>query len=325
MSPQPLGDPKTLFDPDALARGTTPANGTVLLADQGCGSISVLVVNGPWAGEVWTIGGGMVIPEASSFVGWIERWLRDATARWASDVLPRIVDGDVPTAELDRPVVVHYATAALEWRAAGTPLDFTLYEGALPSPAEAARARGLLAAMRGDRAAAEVWLGRAAPLEEEEPVARAALDRARVADIAKDPEGVLAATGEGLAGPKPWAVTESLLLRYRMRAFDDLGRKDEALEVAERRAEKTYFVHAPHYALARRWIARGDWAEVERVLLRAAARAPSTMERGATPRAVAIAVLEPFAARLEKDGHGDRVVWARDLALRFAEGPPAPF
>lgn len=75
-------------------------DGLVLLADQGCGHQSLLVVTGEARGEVWTgsdfgngdlgpgdLGHGRLVPEARDFGSWYGAWLDRALFSWAKDRL----------------------------------------------------------------------------------------------------------------------------------------------------------------------------------------------------------------------------------------------
>lgn len=74
--PFPLSEPRPLplGPPDACTQGT------LTLAEQGCGMYSRLVLNGPRAGEVWRLDpdwGGFA-PESPDFRSWYTEWLEQA-------------------------------------------------------------------------------------------------------------------------------------------------------------------------------------------------------------------------------------------------------
>ncbi|MBT2453453.1 SMI1/KNR4 family protein [Streptomyces sp. ISL-86] len=77
-APFPLSGPRP--GPLGPVEAEEWTRGTLTLAEQGCGMFSRLVLNGPYAGEVWGLDpdwGGFV-PQAPDFRGWYTAWLEQA-------------------------------------------------------------------------------------------------------------------------------------------------------------------------------------------------------------------------------------------------------
>jgi hypothetical protein len=89
----------------ACPAGAHVLDGTLVLADQGCGGRSLLIVRGPRAGEIWsdwTRDAGHVSPEAPSFAAWYARWIDRTLLEWCAQAAPRIaLDGPSSPEELE--------------------------------------------------------------------------------------------------------------------------------------------------------------------------------------------------------------------------------
>ena len=81
--------------------GAAPFDGCLVLADEGCGMASVLVLNGKNRGQVWSVAhNGSRQRRASDFLSWIEDWWVRAAVEWcgarlfgavAAGAVPRVV------------------------------------------------------------------------------------------------------------------------------------------------------------------------------------------------------------------------------------------
>ena len=80
----PIADDAQLFD------------GTLRVAEIGCGYYHLMIVAGPRAGEVWvdyTCGDGSLAPAAPTFLDWYERWLDDMLAGYLTTALIAAMPG----------------------------------------------------------------------------------------------------------------------------------------------------------------------------------------------------------------------------------------
>ncbi|MCB9561589.1 MAG: hypothetical protein H6708_14375 [Kofleriaceae bacterium] len=241
----------------APATGGSRYDGTVLLAHQGCGYVSLLIVGGPRAGEVWAdfaAAEGPLAPEAPSFLTWYEGWLDDALLEWARDALPAIAAARAAGG----PTV-----AAME---AVAPLLDARAEA--PS-ADLRRSLGYLRCYQGRFDDAEAAFDRAAEVGTQEPEARRRLDRARLRAAAGRYADALDEVAAGLATPGLWYATRDALLGERQAALFAQGHRAEALATMDLRAEQTFFDVALHHALAREHLADGDVDAAAAVLARA--------------------------------------------------------
>ena len=108
-----------LDDGFSLPNDTNPYDGSLVLADQGCGMLSLLVVAGPRRGEVWsdsTASEGGFAPESPSFLDWVEAWVERALIEWVTKSARRFVaSGPLPGAVADAlPFVAAAADAGHE-------------------------------------------------------------------------------------------------------------------------------------------------------------------------------------------------------------------
>ena len=235
--------------------GTHLLDGTVVLADQGCGGRSLLVVRGPRAGEVWsdwTAEQGALAPEAPGLIAWYEQWISRALLEWCERVAPRIaLEGPSSRAELE---------------AIGISYELVERAGA---HACTLRTLGYLHLRERRFADAEVAFARAAQTGEEAGP-RHALDRARIALVRGDTEAALAHARRGLADDNLWYATRDELRDVLEHALVLAGHRNEALEVLEQRASERHFSFDLHHRLARERLARNDVGGAGEALERAA-------------------------------------------------------
>ena len=248
---------------ESVAKDPSRRGGYLPLADQGCGYASVLVLGGPRRGEVLADmreAHEGFLPEAPSFLAWLEQWLERALAEWAERALPDIVTRDeaLPLAELVIPLLERRGEP--DWR---DPND--LY----PS-AEVDRLDALLLLRIHQRRFddAEALVERLFTVDERDPAARRELALARIAGARGDRAAQLAAADRGLE-QSGWYYTETELLRQRESALLGLDRRSEAIDTMLRRAEHTRHLHA-YYDAAWSYISDGDHAAAVQVLVRAA-------------------------------------------------------
>jgi tetratricopeptide (TPR) repeat protein len=230
-------------------------DGTVVLADQGRGRRSLLVVVGPRAGEVWsdwTRDGQGIAPEAPSLLIWYEQWIERALLEWCARAAPRIaLDGPSSPAELE---------------AIG--VSFELVERAGDHPATL-RTLGYLHLRERRFADAEVAFARAAQASER---ARSyhALDSARVALVRGDAGAATEHARLGLAGDGASPATRDELYDALEHALVAAGERDDALEVLDQRAAERDGSFDLHHRLARERLARNDVGGAGAALERAA-------------------------------------------------------
>lgn len=205
--------------------GEGPLPGCLVLTDQGCGYEDLLVLRGPHRGEVWVdlrAADGPVAPWYPDVEAWLEAWLSWAEAGWAMRYAAR--GGAVSEGFRDRVI------GAVE-RALQDSNDPILVQ--YPHARDdllVARAHLCLAAGDFEGAAAAFQAGAEASSE---PVGRAALGRALVAEASGDAAGRLAAAEEGLAASGLWFTTEMALHQHRIAALEALERWDDAVVARE--------------------------------------------------------------------------------------------
>jgi hypothetical protein len=233
-------------------------DGNIVLAEQGCGGRSLLVLQGAHRGEVWsdwTREQGAISPEAKSVYAWYEAWLDRAMLEWVDRAAPRIaLDGPEDPSELEAISEV-----------------FELVEKSSGSDPALLRTLGYLHLRERRYGDAHASFDAAAAAGGDEPIARRHLDRARLelARGARD-EAILHAE-RGLACEGLWYSTRDELRDALERAFGAAGRRDEALAVLDLRAAECQFSFELHHRLARERIARGDLGGAGAALERAAA------------------------------------------------------
>jgi hypothetical protein len=249
-------DAETAYDAP-LPVGMHLLDGTLVLAEQGRGGRSLLVIRGPRAGEVWsdwTREHGTVAPEAPGLLAWYARWLERALLEWLERAAPAIaLDGPTDPAELE---AAAYGIELAERLAPGRP-------GLL-------RTLGYLHLRERRWADADAAFAAAAAAGGDEPAARLALDRARLALVRGAPGDAIAAARLGLITEGLWYATRDDLLDALERALAAAGRADEALAVLEERAAARHFSLDLHHRLARERLARHDVGGAGAALERAA-------------------------------------------------------
>jgi hypothetical protein len=241
-----------------VGTGTALLDGTLVVADQGCNGRSLLVVRGPQTGQVWsdwTREAGTVAPEASSFFAWYEQWLDRALLDWVERTAPELaVDGPSEAAQLEAVALVF---ELVERHSRGNP-------GLL-------RTLGYLHLREERWADAEAAFVVASQAGGDEPEARLALDRARLAIVRGAPDAAIRAAQRGLTCDGLWYSTRDELRDSLERAFAALGRAEDALAILDERAAERHFSLDLHHRLARERLARNDLARAGLVLERAAA------------------------------------------------------
>jgi hypothetical protein len=272
-------------------------DGTLVLADQGCGGRSLLVVRGPRAGEVWsdwTCEEGAIAPEAPSLMAWYERWIERALLDWCERTAPRIaVEGPRSPAELE---------------AIG--ISYELVERA-GHHSTMLRTLGYLHLRERRFADAEAAFARAAQAAEQARPQHA-LDRARVALVRGDAGAAIAHARRGLAGDDLGYATRDELRDVLEYALVSAGYRDDALEVLDQRAAERTFSFDLHHRLAREHLARNDVGEAGAALERAA-RMGNILGRPASLDDRVPASFDPIISELRAAG---RHVDADALAAR---------
>jgi hypothetical protein len=300
-------DPARTFRCDAatpydakLPEGASPLDGTIVLAQQGCGGRSVLVVRGPRAGEVWsdwTPEQGTIAPEAKTVFAWYEQWIDRALLDWIERSAPRIaIDGAASSYELE-----------------AVALAFELVERAAVTQPQYLRTLGYLHLREERWPDADAKFAAAAKVpdaEEREP--RLALDRGRLALKRGRADDAIASVRLGLASPNIWYSTRDELRDTLERAFLLAGRTEEALAVLDQRAQERSFSLDLHHRLARERLARNDVGKAGAVLERA-----SRMDGilGA-PKPIEVRVPASFDPIIEELRAAGRSVDAEALAAR---------
>lgn len=289
-APEPPDDPTA--DPtrefrctEETSHGPGVLDGTLALAEQGCGGRSLLVLRGKRRGEVWsdwTRELGSVAPEAPGVYVWYEQWLDRALIEWVARAAPRIVlDGPEDPRELE---AIFEAFDLVSRYATGNPaLLRTLGYLHLRERrwSDAAAAFDAAAAARGD-----------------EPEARRCLDHARLELTRGARDEAIHHTHRGLACDGLWYSTRDELRDTLERALSAAGRADEALAVLDQRAAECFFHFGLHHRLARERIARGDIAGAGAALERAAAM-PNILGPGASADDRLAASFDPIIGELE--------------------------
>jgi tetratricopeptide (TPR) repeat protein len=296
---------------ESIARSPDLRGGYLPLADQGCGYASVLVLEGPRRGQVLAdmreAHEGFV-PEAPSFLAWLEGWLERALAEWAEHSLPTILelDEELPlAAEVERLLERRAQPGAIQ------PND--LY----PS-SEVDRLEALLwlrAYQRRFDEALEL-VARVFEIDERDRDARRELALARIAGARGEQQERLAAVERGLARDNVWFATITELLRERERALLELERREEAIATMLERAEHSGHLHA-YYDAAWFLIEDGEHQAAVAALVTA-------VENGAAgeddePLAARVAACsEGLIAALEANGMHPDVDRLRELIAALA-------
>lgn len=279
LEPRPPGEPRGGVTPtparefrcDRVTPWDAPCppgahllDGTVILAEQGGGGRSLLIVRGPRAGEVWQDGtrdARGIAPEAPNLVVWYEQWIARALLQWCEDAAPRIaLDGPSSAAELEA-IGLSYeiVEAAGDHPATLRTLAYLHLRERRFADAEAAFARATQAA---ERTKARDRSGKSQPHH--------ALDLARVALVRGDPEAAIVHAQGGLASDAPWHATRDELYDVLEQALISAGRRDDALEILDQRAAERTSSFDVHHRLARERLARNDVGGAGAALERAA-------------------------------------------------------
>ncbi|HSJ99709.1 MAG TPA: SMI1/KNR4 family protein [Kofleriaceae bacterium] len=282
-----LGGAETAHDAPPPG-GAHLLDGTVALADNGCGGRSLLVLRGPHAGEIWidwTPERGGVVREARSLLEWYQQWLDLALLEWLEVAAPGIaLDGPSDPAELE-------AVAT----------GFELVERWARRHPRLLRTLGYLHLRERRWADADAAFAAAAAAGDEEPASRFVLDRARLAIVRGDPEHAIALVRRGLAAPGVWHATRDELRDVLERALAAVGRADEALAILDERAADSQFSLALHHRLVRERLARGDHDGAGAALERAA-RMVNILGEPQQLEARVSACFEPIIAELRAAG-----------------------
>jgi hypothetical protein len=280
-------DTESPFD-TKLPEGTHLLDGTLYISEQGCGGRSVLVVRGPSAGEVWsdwTREQGTIAREAPSFLVWYEQWIERALLDWIERVAAHIaIDGPSETAQLE-----------------GIALAFELVERAASGNPKYLRTLGYLHMREQRWTDADAAFKAASKAGGDEPEARLALDRARLAVVRGSPDVAIVAVHRGLSCEGLWYSTRDELRETLERAFAATGRADEALEILDERAAERFFSLDLHHRLARERLARNDLENAGLVLERAA-RMGNIMGRPQPIEERVPASFDPIIAELRAAG-----------------------
>lgn len=246
-----------LLAPDAVEPSQP---GHLVIAEQGCGGYSVLMLGGTHCGEVWadwTREGGALEQEAPSLFAWYSAWLDSALVEWTARAAPRIaVDGPDDPAELEAIAVA-----------------FDLIARRSPGNAELLRTLAYLHVRERRFEDARATFDQAASLLGEDPNEvrpRHHRDLARMYFAMEAFDESIKEAERGLASERTWYSTRDELREILERALGAAGRNDEALAVLDARAREQFFSFELHHRLARERIARGDIAGAGAALERAA-------------------------------------------------------
>ncbi len=283
-----------------LDEGASVLDGTISLADQGCGGRSILVLRGPHAGEVWsdwTAEQGSIALEAKTVFAWYEQWIDRALLDWIERQAPRIaLDGAASASELE-----------------AVALAYDIVERSVTAFPQYLRTSGYLHLREERWTDADAQFVAASKLPAaEESTARLALDRARIALKRGHFEDAIAAVRLGLTDAGLWYSTRDDLRDTLERAFLGAGRKDDALAVLDLRAQERSFSLDLHHRLARERLARNDVGKAGAVLERAS-RLPSVLGKPHPIEVRVPASFDPIIAELRAAG---RTVDAEALVAR---------
>ena len=286
----------------------------LVLADQGCGYKSVLVLTGPRRGEVLSDMREAFegfLPEAPSFLDWYERWLDRALVEWAMSALPDIVR--VPANERDPSTRagLEAATPLLERLAANELVD----EHILTPEAEKLRAIVFLRAAQERFDEAVALVDRVRDLDERDPEPARLLTLSRLAGARADRVNQLAHAERGLADESAYYVTHTNLLLEKQHALLGLGRREEALATAHARAKRTKDLF-DYFDIAYLVLEDGDIDRAAQLLVEAARAGVGCDEEKPLAERV-LEAAEGFLTALEGEGRDDErgKLRARLLAL----------
>jgi hypothetical protein len=280
---------------ESVAKDPSRRGGYLPLADQGCGYASVLVLAGPRRGEVLADmreAHEGFLPEAPSFLVWLEQWLERALAEWAEHALPDVVARGEPLPLLEQVAPLLERRAAPDWHDSN---------GLYPASAvDRLEALVLLRIYQERLDDAEALVERLREVDDRDPEARRELALARIAGARRDHAAQLAAADRGLEH-SAWHSTETELLRQREAALIGLERRSEAIETMLRRADHTRHLHA-YYDAAWSLVDEGDHAAAIGVLVRAARAGVGCEREGPLPERVE-ACAEGLFEALREEGY----------------------
>jgi hypothetical protein len=270
-------------------------DGTIAIADDGCGMRALLVVRGPRAGEVWqwrdqAADRGTVEPDAPGLFAWYARWLDQSLVEWIEGAAPAIaLDGPSDPAELE-----------------AIALGFELVEQGARRQPRLLRTLGYLHLRERRWGDAESTFIAAANASDEEPATRLLLDRARLAIVRGDPEHAITLARRGLELAGGWHATRDALHDVLERALAATSRADEALAVLEQRAADSLLARAApslalHHRLARERLARNDVGGAG-AALECAAQMASILGEPRPLEARVAASFQPIIAELRRAG-----------------------
>lgn len=281
----------------------------VVLADQGCGMSSMLVLEGRHRGEVWIdTGDGPQMPESADFLGWYEAWIERALIEWAERAAPRLaIDGPEKPAELEGAMLAFDILAAIERPTVSqaTALGYLHLRERRYADADAAFVR----ASKAPEPVSELL-----PSERQ---ARLHRDRANIAYVQDEHTTAIDEARAGLAIKSIWFSTADELREILERALHASGDADEALRVLEERAAQAYFDFALHHRLATEYLARNDISRAIDALERAASM-PNIGGPGATPETRVRDAFGPIVVALRTGGRyreADALTQRADLLL----------
>lgn len=300
----------------AVATDTSARGGYLVLADQGCGYKTILVLTGPRRGRVISDmreAHEGFLPEAPSFLDWYERWLDRALVEWAMSALPDIVR--VPANERDpgTRAGLDAATPLLERLAAGALVD----EHILTPEAEKLRAIVFLRAAQERFDEALALVDRVRDLDTRDPEPARSLTLSRLAGARADRVNQLAHAERGLADHSAYSITHTNLLLEKQHALLGLGRRDEALETAHARAKRTKDLF-DYFDLAYLVLDDGDVDRTAQLLVEAARAGIGCDEEKPLAERV-FETAEGFLAALEGEGRDDERSKLRARLLALAQ------
>lgn len=308
-------------------RARTPGDraGCLVLAEQGCGYKSVVVLTGPRRGRVLAdmreaLDG--FHEEAPDVLSWYAQWLERSLAEWARGALPEIVGrrpGDVDddeAAALDAvaPILERYADPD----APRTPHD------AIYPTAHAEHMMGLLLlrTFQGRFVEAQALADRIEGAGGDEPVARAALARARIHGAEGAYVDQLALAEATLLRDDLWYTTRTDLLLAKESALRGLERRADLAATVLERARHTRDLYT-YYDAAWAHLTGGDVDGAAAALVEAAQkgiRHPAAT--GPAPSDPAEAALEDAAelfGALAQDGRVEEATKLRAQLERARE------
>lgn len=231
LLPLPAPTPALAEPFDPALGSDEPLQGAVLLADQGCGMTSVLVLNGPNRGQVWfdmrESGGGMSL-EAPSFDAWMNEWADRSLTEAAAALLPDL--------GWDSKAFIAGAADAIERLAVDHEPSPTERQYPLPPVLPTL---GYLRVHQGRFDEALAIFERAAEKHPQDAEARLQLERARVSRARGDLQKCLQQAHAGLDVASAWFATRTGLWCEARDAAFALGQVEDALAACEGLAQHT--------------------------------------------------------------------------------------